>query len=194
MRIRLATEPDAVAVLAIYAPIVEATATSFEVISPTVPEMAARIVDRQPAYPWLVAEEAGSVTGYAYAGPFAARASYGWSVETSVYLAQDSRGKGIGRALYVALFELLTAQGYRRVMAGVALPNPASVALHEKLGFTPVGVYRNVGWKLGAWRDVGWWQRGLGALEDDPPAPLPFTDLPEGVVDRALATGRSVVE
>jgi phosphinothricin acetyltransferase len=194
MKIRLATEPDAAAVLAIYAPMVRETATSFEVVPPTVPQMAARMVDRQPAYPWLVAEEAGSVTGYAYAGPFAARASYLWSVETSVYLAEDARGKGVGRALYVALFELLTAQGYRRVMAGIALPNPASVALHEKLGFTPVGTYRNVGWKLGAWRDVSWWQRGLGTLEDEPPDPVPFTDLPEGALDRAMESGRSVVD
>ncbi|MFI5041079.1 MAG: arsinothricin resistance N-acetyltransferase ArsN1 family B [Acidimicrobiales bacterium] len=160
MYIRMATEADAPGVGAVYGPIVESTAISFELVVPYIAEMAERIAARQPTYPFLVLEEAGSVAGYAYAGRFSSRSAYDWSVESSVYVAEWARGRGVGKALYVALFEILAHQGCRRVMAGIALPNPASVALHEGVGFTPVGVYRAVGWKFGAWHDVGWWQRG----------------------------------
>jgi L-amino acid N-acyltransferase YncA len=186
MHIRFATEADAPAVRAIYAPTVESTAISFELEVPSAAEMAARIVDRQPTYPWLVAEEAGSVRGYAYAGRFAARAAYDWSVETSVYVGEAAQRRGIGKALYTALFEVLSLQGYRRAMAGISLPNPASVALHEKLGFSLVGVYGAVGWKLGAWHDVGWWQRGLGPVDSEPNTPVPLTELRADVLAAAL--------
>jgi L-amino acid N-acyltransferase YncA len=189
MLIRMATAGDAGAVVDVYAPVVEFTATSFELIVPSRDEIAARITERQPAYPWLVAEDAGSVTGYAYAGRFSARPAYGWSVETSVYIAEAARGRGVGRALYAALLAVLTAQGYRRAMAGIALPNPASVRLHERAGFVPVGVYRSVGWKLGAWHDVGWWQRGLALSDLAPEPPTPLTELPPGALDAALAAG-----
>ena len=187
--VRIAVEADAAAVRDIYAPTVESSAISFELEVPSVVEMAARIVDRLPSYPWLVAEEAGDVVGYAYAGRFAVRAAYAWSVETSVYVAERARGKGVGRALYTALFDILAAQGFRRAMAGIALPNPASVGLHESMGFTQVGVYKAVGWKLGAWQDVGWWQRGLAALGEGPPAPpVPLTLLSPEMVERACST------
>ena len=179
MRIRMATGEDAEQVTSVYAPYVESTAISFESAVPSGEEMAARITDRQPAYPWLVAEEGSEgVVGYAYAGRFAARAAYVWSVETSVYVAEAARRRGVGRGLYTALFQILAAQGYRRAFGGIALPNPASVALHESLGFTASGVYRAVGWKLGAWHDVGWWQRSLGDAESEPQPPRPYTDLP----------------
>jgi phosphinothricin acetyltransferase len=189
MLIRMATAADAGAVRAIYAPVVESTATSFELTVPSRDEMAARITDRQPAYPWLVADDAGTVAGYAYAGRFSARPAYGWSVETSVYIADAARGHGVGRALYAALLAVLTAQGYRRAMAGIALPNPASVRLHERAGFVPAGVYRSVGWKLGAWHDVGWWQRGLAPADVAPSPPMPVTALPAGDLEAALAAG-----
>ncbi|HLN16890.1 MAG TPA: arsinothricin resistance N-acetyltransferase ArsN1 family B [Acidimicrobiales bacterium] len=189
MYVRMATADDAAAMLAIYGPVVESTAISFEVEVPSIEEMAARITKRQPAYPWLVGEAGDRVTGYAYAGPFSGRAAYDWSVETSVYVAEDWRGRGVGRALYRALFELLGLQGFRRAMAGVTLPNPASVALHEGAGFTPVGVYRSVGWKFGDWHDVGWWQRGIGAAEGRPTPPRPLTEVPAGTLEAALARG-----
>ncbi len=187
MHIRAATAADAPAVRDIYAPIVESSAISFEVDVPSVSEMAARIVDRQPAYPWLVAEDGGSIIGYACAGRFAPRAAYGWSVETSIYVSEKARGRGAGKTLYTALFEILKLQGYKRAMAGITLPNAPSVSLHEGFGFSLVGVYRAVGWKLESWHDVGWWQKGLSAPTDAPQATVPFTELPEAAVHAALA-------
>jgi phosphinothricin acetyltransferase len=187
MELRLATEADAVAVQAIYAPIVETSAISFELVPPSPDEMGERIRALVPTYPWLVAEDGGEVLGYAYAGRLAVRAAYAWSVETSIYVAGKARGGGVGRALYSALFEVLVAQGFRRALAGIALPNPASVGFHEAMGFSSAGTYKAVGWKLGAWHDVGWWERGLLPLGDAPPAPaLPLGALPRDVLEDAL--------
>jgi phosphinothricin acetyltransferase len=187
MRIRIATAGDAPAVRDIYAPIVESTVISFELTVPTIDEIADRITDRQPSLPWLVAERDGRVAGYAHAGRFSGRAAYDWSVETSIYLAGSARGQGVGRTLYGALLALLTAQGYHQAMAGVTLPNPASVALHEAMGFTPVGVYRSAGWKFGAWRDVGWWQRSLAPVDGEPRRPTPLDALEASALAAALA-------
>lgn len=189
MLIRLATAADSGPVRAIYVPIVESTAISFELVVPSEQEMASRIADRQPAYPWLVADDDGRVAGYAYAGRFAVRPAYDWSVETSVYVAEAARGQGVGRGLYAALLAILIVQGYRQAMAGIALPNPASVALHERAGFAPVGVYRNAGWKLGAWHDVGWWQRPLARSYGVPQAPMPLDVVAAADVGAALAAG-----
>ena len=194
MPIRMATADDAGPVRAIYAPIVESTAISFELTVPSEQEMASRITDRQPAYPWLVAEGSDGVAGYAYAGRFAPRPAYDWSVETSVYVAETARGQGVGRRLYAALLAILSAQGYRQAMGGVALPNPASVALHEEAGFVPVGVYRAAGWKFGAWHDVAWWQRGLAEADGPPRAPTAVDSLPAGALDRAIAGGGRVLD
>lgn len=156
--------------MAIYAPIVQSTVISFELTPPSTEEMAARITERLPRYPWLVAEDdAADILGYAYASRYAPRAAYDWSVETSIYVAEHARGQGLGRLLYADLFDRLAQLGYRQAMAGATLPNPASAALHESVGFTLVGVYRAVGWKFGQWHDVGWWQRPLGDGADSPP-------------------------
>ena len=187
MQIRLGRHEDAAAVLAIYGPIVDETPISFELEVPSIDEMAARIVDRQPTYPWLIAEDAGMVLGYAYAGRFAGRAAYDWSVETSVYVGAPARGRHVGTALYGALFALLTAQGFREAMAGIALPNKASVTLHERAGFSPVGVFRAAGWKMGAWHDVGWWQRTVGVPPPPPGPPTPLDELDPGVLAQAIA-------
>ena len=193
MHIRLATAADAAAVRAIYGPVIETTAISFELTVPSEEEMAARITGRQPAHPWLVAEDQGEdgqgVLGYAYAGPFKDRAAYDWSVETSVYIAEAARGRSVGRALYAALLAVLEAQGYRQAMGGIALPNEASVRLHEGAGFAPVGVYRAVGWKFGVWHDVGWWQRPLARTDGPPPAPVPLTELAPATLATALRAG-----
>jgi phosphinothricin acetyltransferase len=174
-QIRLATDADGAAVAGIYRPIVEHTAISFETVAPTAEDMANLIAETLPAYPWLVCEIGGQVAGYAYATKHRVRAAYRWSVDTSVYVAEGHGRRGVGRALYRSLFAVLTAQGFCNAFAGIALPNPASVGLHEVLGFTPIGVYRNVGFKLGAWHDVGWWQRSLRAPERLPSVPL---DIP----------------
>jgi L-amino acid N-acyltransferase YncA len=162
-------ERDAAACAAIYAPYVEASATSFEAEPPTAAELAERIERTGATHPWLVAESDGEILGFAYACEHRARAAYRWAVDVSIYLAEANRGKGLGRALYEALFERLREQRFRVACAGVTLPNEASVRLHESLGFTPVGVYRRIGWKAGAWHDVGWWQLDLCPGGEDPP-------------------------
>jgi phosphinothricin acetyltransferase len=166
----------------IYAPYVADGATSFEERPPGPDEMAARIAERSAAYPWLVAEEGGEVLGYACACRHRERPAYRWAVDVSVYVAAVHHRRGIGRALYESLFDRLRNQGFRIACAGITLPNEASVALHEHLGFAPVGVYRRIGWKQGAWRDVGWWQLQLQpAAADPPPEPLPpESPLPPG--------------
>jgi L-amino acid N-acyltransferase YncA len=193
LQIRMATAADAGAVRAIYAPIVEGSVISFEVAVPSEAEIASRIVDRQPQFPWLIAERDGAVLGYAYAGRFAARAAYEWSAEVSAYVAEPARGSGVGRALYCALFGVLDAQGHHRAMAGITLPNAASVGLHEAMGFSLVGVFREAGWKFGAWHDVGWWQRALRAHDGPPGPPVPLDALPADVVDAALRSGAETV-
>jgi phosphinothricin acetyltransferase len=154
--------------------------------------MGERIQATVPTYPWLVLEEAGETLGYAYANRFASRAAYRWSVETSVYVAPGAHGRGIGRALYESLLAVAHLQGYVQALAGIALPNPGSVALHERVGFVPVAVYHRVGWKLGAWHDVGWWQRQLRESADEteePEEPIPVDRLPATTIARILAKG-----
>jgi L-amino acid N-acyltransferase YncA len=167
---------DAAACAAIYAPHVEAGPTSFEEAPPDSEEMAGRIRKTSTTHPWLVAELDGEVVGYAYACPHRSRPAYRWSVDVSVYVASPHQGRGHGRRLYEELFERLRDQGFRVACAGITLPNDPSVALHERLGFEPVGVYRGIGWKAGAWRDVGWWQLRLAPQGDEQPRdPLPRT-------------------
>ena len=170
--IRVACPEDADAILAIYTPIVRETAISFEVEPPTYVEMHERIATTLRRLPWLVCERQGEVLGYVYASPHRARAAYQWSVDVSVYIHAKARRTGMGRALYHAIFQLLSLQGFYQCFAGITLPNPASVGLHEALGFQPVGVYQAVGYKLGGWHDVGWWQR---ALQPRPSLPTPPT-------------------
>ena len=123
--------------------------------------MGERISRYGASHAWLAAELNGRVAGYAYSSPHRDRAAYASSCDVAVYVDPADGRQGIGRALYAALLPLLAAKGYHAAFAGIALPNEASVGLHEAMGFTPVGIYREVGWKLGAWRDVGWWQRLL---------------------------------
>ncbi len=175
--IRVATPQDAADILDIYAPIVRETAISFELEPPTVPEMQRRIEDTLSQWPWLVCDRAGEVLGYVYATRHRARAAYQWSVDVSVYIRDGMRRTGMGRALYTSLFDLLTLQRFYHCYAGITLPNPGSVGLHETLGFHPVGVYREVGYKLGAWHDVGWWEKDLPLERAHPTPPLAFADL-----------------
>ncbi|SDT02268.1 phosphinothricin acetyltransferase [Friedmanniella luteola] len=168
---RDATPGDAAACAAVYAPYVLDSSTTFELVPPTVPEMAGRIAAAQARHAWLVLERADVVVGYAYGGPFKARPAYRWACEVSVYLAPDQRGAGGGRALYTALLDRLTGRGYRTAAAGMTQPNEASAALHRALGFTTVGTFRRVGWKHGRWHDVTWAQCDLGAHHDPPEEP-----------------------
>jgi len=174
----VARRDDGGAIAKIYGPVVATTAISFEVDPPSGDEMAARIAETLREHPWLVCEDDSGVIGYVYAHGFAARAAYAWSVETSVYVHQERRRAGVGRALYHALIPILRRQGYCQAIAGTTLPNASSVGLHEATGFRPVGVYRRVGWKLGAWHDVAMWQLDLRPDDTEPAAPTPFWDLP----------------
>lgn len=173
--IRLARAADAAAIAAVYRPYVTGTVISFETEPPDAGEMARRMA-ALPLLPWLVAERDASVVGYAYASAHRTRAAYRWGADVSVYLDERERGRGTGRALYAQLFDLLRDLGYVAAYAGITLPNPASVGLHESIGFRPVGVYRNVGYKSGRWHDVGWWQLALvDPPPTDPAEPRPWT-------------------
>lgn len=169
--VRDATVEDAAACAAVYAPYVTGTATTFELVPPTAQEMAARIAQAQRAHAWVVLEDAGRVVGYAYGGPYKERAAYRWACEVSVYLEPGRRRRGEGRALYEALFARLVARGLLTAVAGMTLPNEASAGLHRALGFQPVGTYRQIGWKAGAWHDVLWLQRTLADSGTPPHEP-----------------------
>lgn len=158
-----ATPADAQACADIYAHYVRTTAATFELEPPTAAEMGERISAAQARHAWLVLRREGVVVGHAYGSTFRARPAYRWSCEVSAYLHHDHRGRGGGRALYTALLARLAARGLRTATAGVALPNPASLALHAALGFSEVGTFHRVGWKLGAWHDVTWFERPLAA-------------------------------
>jgi phosphinothricin acetyltransferase len=139
--------------------------------------MASRIEKTLSLWPWLVAEDEGKVLGYAYASQHRTRASYRWAVDAGIYIDAAAHGRGVGRALYTSLIAMLRDQRFRTVYGGITLPNAKSIALHEAMGFQLIGIYRNVGFKNGAWRDVGWWGLDLGARDGVPAEPLPLAAL-----------------
>ncbi|HKN64824.1 MAG TPA: arsinothricin resistance N-acetyltransferase ArsN1 family B [Gemmatimonadaceae bacterium] len=189
--IRLAAPTDAAAIAEIYRPAVMDRATSFEVDPPDASEMARRIESCVARFPWLVAEEEGKVIGYAYASAHRSRAAYQWSVDVSAYVSGEAHRRGIGRSLYEALFRILALQGFRNAYAGITMPNAASEGFHRALGFTVVGVYRGVGYKLGRWHDVLWLERALVPRDGTPP--IPTIDLAllsrSPLLDTAIAGG-----
>jgi len=172
-KVRPVEPGDAPAIACLYAPIVETTTISFEEIAPDAAEIARRIEAVTRTHPWLVADDAGSLAGYAYATKHRERAAYRWAVDTSVYVDERYRRRGIGRLLYAELFATLRRLGYLRAFAGVALPNAGSEALHEAVGFREVGTYRAVGFKFGRWHDVRWYGLTLGESAT-PAEPVPF--------------------
>lgn len=178
LRIRLADpDRDAAAAAEIYRPAVHATIASFEAVAPDAAEMARRIRTTLERTPWLVAHVGESVIGYAYAGAHHERAGYRWSVDVSAYVQPGWQGRGIGRRLYDELFPILRRQRFVNVYAGIALPNPASVALHETVGMRPIGVYEQVGWKFGTWHDVAWFGMRITDPAEPPAEPIPLPAL-----------------
>jgi L-amino acid N-acyltransferase YncA len=169
--VRAASAADAAACAAVYAPYVRDTAISFELEAPGEAEMRRRIEAAGATHAWLVLEQAGAVVGYAYGAQLHPRAAYRWSCEVSVYVEMGRRRTGAGRALYEALFERLAARGFRNVLAGMTVPNEASAGLHRAMGFRPVGTYRNIGYKLGRWHDVAYFQREIGDPGHPPAEP-----------------------
>jgi phosphinothricin acetyltransferase len=172
--IRIARDEDAAAIHAIYAPHVSEGVATFETALPGVEAMRERIRARLPHYPWLVWEEDGAVLAYAYAGRFRERAAYDWIAETSIYVDAGAQRRGIARRLYAVLLDTLRLQGLTQAVGVITVPNPVSVGFHESLGFEPAGVWRQCGWKLGRWWDVGVWQKELQAAANPPPAVTPF--------------------
>jgi L-amino acid N-acyltransferase YncA len=187
--VRLAVpERDAGAVAEIYRTSVEGSIISFEIDAPDAGTMGARISSTLERTPWIVAEEDGSVIGYAYAGAHRERAAYRWSVDISAYVHADARGRGVGKHLYGVLIPILARQGFVNVYAGITQPNEASVRLHEAIGMRLVGVYRGVGYKLGGWHDVAWYGMRLIAPTDPPDEPLSLPRLlasDPGLIERA---------
>src|SRR5258706_6893852 len=169
LSVRVAKAADAEACAAIYAPYVTDTAITFEMDPLSVAEMEERITAATRSHAWIVAEDEGRIVGYAYGGPFKSRAAYRWSCEVSVYLELGRRRTGAGRALYEDLLVRLADRGFHTAVAGMTLPNDASIGLHRAMGFEPVGTYRRIGFKHGAWHDVAWVQRSL-TDGPDPPA------------------------
>lgn len=181
--IRLARTDDAQGMLEIYEPLVRETFISFEMEPPTPKEMRERVKKTLATYPWLVFEHGGRIAGYAYASRHRERRAYQWSVDVSCYVHPQFRGQGIGARLYRALLGILKRQGFQCAYAGIALPNEASVRLHESVGFARIATYHQVGYKLGAWRDTGWWECRIGDAAPDPAAPVPLSVLGPRVLD-----------
>lgn len=175
--IRIASGVDAEAFHAIYVPHVLDGVATFETVPPGIEVMRERVLARLEHYPWLVWEEAGEVLAYAYASRFRERAAYDWIAETSIYVRPDAQRRGIARRLYGTLLESMRLQGLHQAVGVITLPGAVSVAAHETMGFTPAGVWRQAGYKLGQWWDVGVWQKTLSEPAN-PPAPLiPFRAL-----------------
>jgi L-amino acid N-acyltransferase YncA len=193
-RIRLAERRDGPGLAEVYAPAVTQSSISFELDAPGGDEMASRVEKTLALAPWLVLDEDGRVDGYAYASPFNERAAYVWSVNAAVYVRQGRHRSGIGRGLYTALFALLRAQGFCGVHAGITMPNEASVGLHESFGFRRVALYPKVGFKRGAWHDVGWWQLELRE-RTGPPALVASVDALRGSTawSEAITAGESAI-
>jgi len=183
VQIRLAHTSDAPAILGIYAPYIEQTSITFETETPSVEAFAARIETYLQNWPWLVCEIDGRIAGYAYAARYRERVAYQWSVECSVYIHDDFLRAGVAGALYQTLFDILKAQGYRNVYAVINLPNDRSVALHERMGFKWFATYEQVGYKLGQWKNVGWWRLILNEFGMEPAAPVPFNQLDKSFLD-----------
>jgi phosphinothricin acetyltransferase len=169
--IRLAAESDAASLLQIYAPIVEQTPISFEFTPPTVDEFCKRIRSILASHVWIVCEENGQILGYAYASRFRFREAYDWTTEVTIYVAPEQHRRGVGHGLYGSLLAVLRVQGFCIAIAGITLPNEASVRLHEKLGFRKIGVFHTNGYKFGQWHDIGFWEL---SLRDLPAIPVPL--------------------
>lgn len=191
--IRLARADDGAAFAGIYGPVVETTATSFELTAPDADEMSRRIERIVARTPWLVCTLDDEAIGYAYAGPFRDRPAYRWTVEVSAYVRPDRHRSGVGRALYTSLFALLALQGFRTAYAGITLPNPASVRLHEAVGMTHVGVFHAAGFKFGRWHDVAFLERPLGDHVAAPEEPVLLPAIATATAAPAMASGLALL-
>ncbi len=188
MKIRFATPADSSALLGIYAQYI-GTSITFEDALPSETEFAERIAGISGFYPYLAAEESGGIIGYAYAHRHMERAAYQWNAELSVYLDRNFTERGLGKRLYRILIEILKLQGIRNVYGGVTAPNPRSEAMHESLGFLPLGTYHNAGYKNGKWSDVTWFEKRIAAYTDNPQPIISIQSIPADQLHAILAGG-----
>lgn len=172
--IRTARREDAAMILDIYGPVVASSSISFETSPPSLARMEARIADTLKSFPWLVAEKDGMVIGYCYAGKHSSRGAYNWSAVVSVYISDKHHGQGLGTMLYKELIPLMKSLGYYNLYAVITLPNPGSIALHEKNGFSHVGSFNRMGFKHGRWHDVGWWECRIQSDRESGPSAQPL--------------------
>jgi len=184
--IRTARDSDAESILKIYAPYIENTSYTFETETPTIDSFGERITSYLQNWPWLVCEIEGVIAGYAYGSRHRERTAYQWSVECSVYVHDDFFRKGVAKALYLALIGILKLQGFRNLYAVINLPNDRSVNFHERMGFEYFATYKNVGYKLGKWKNVGWWQLQLNNYTDEPAPPIKFSEMNQQIIDPIL--------
>ncbi len=185
--IRVAKPSDAASILEIYTPYILNTAITFETEIPSLENIEHRIITYQESWPWLTYEVDGTIAGYAYATKHRERAAYQWCVESSVYVSDNFQQKGIAQALYTALFEILKYQGCRNVYAGITLPNDKSTSFHKKFGFSKIAEYKNIGYKLGLWNTVSWWELKVNEYSDNPTPPMKFSDMDNKVLEKCLA-------
>lgn len=186
MKIRMATPDDAQPMLDIYSPFILNSGITQEIEIPTIEEFKKRIGSYLETYPWLVCEANGKIEGYAYASQHRGRKGYQWCVETSVYINENSSGKGFGKALYKYLFEILKLQGFVNAYAVITLPNIRSVEFHRHFGFTYQTTFKKIGFKLDQWHDVDWWHYQVNAPADNHPDPVPMSRLDKAVVNRVF--------
>ena len=186
--LRLASPGDADGILAIYAPYIESTSFTFETEVPSTEEFAERIKTYLINWPWLVCERDGKIAGYAYATKHRERVAYQWCTESSIYIHDEFQNTGMGKALYTALLAILRTQGFNNVYAVINLPNDKSVAFHESLGFGYFATYENAGYKLGKWKNVGWWKLSINEYRNEPLAPIKFSELNKNFLPALFAT------
>ena len=191
--IRLVTPADAESILDIYSPYIANTSFTFETEAPSIDEFAERIKNNLINWPWLVCEVDRKIAGYAYATRHRERTAYQWCVESSVYIHDDFQKKGVARALYTALFEILKKQGFRNVYAVINLPNDKSVAFHESCGFEYFATYEKIGYKLGKWKNVGWWKLSINDYGDEPEAPVKFSGLAPGILQPIFEQAENII-
>lgn len=177
MIIRQANKNDASAILDIYKPYIKNTSFTFETEVPALDDFQKRINDYLENWPWLVCEDNKQIAGYAYGSKHRERKGYQWCVESSIYIHDDYLHRGVGKVLYETLLEILKKQGYRNVYAVINLPNERSVKFHEKCGFVFFAMYPNVGYKMGKWKNVGWWQKNLNEYNSEPDPPSKFSEM-----------------
>lgn len=192
-KIRLATSADVAGMVAIYAPFILESTTSFEMEVPSQQEFWGRVEKVLTKSPWLVCEINGEIAGYAYAGEHRERAAYQWNRELSAYIAPKYHRRGIASALYQCLVEIIKLQGYQNALAGITLPNEKSVGFHEHFGFKQVGIYHNVGFKFGNWWHVGWWEMPLNNFLEHPPNIIHFKNL-EDKMDKILKNWETTIK